>query len=142
MNSCYKIIVLNSILFSLLMIGCRSTAPVASIKSTEEKDCCISNYQKFEYIPLIELGAEYKKLRNTNESCCNKNGSALYLVMKELGKQLGKKGTHKAKILEVMGKADTNNQQELRYHLGNKNAGIRFVIKNNLVSHYEWLDIV
>lgn len=141
MKSSNKTFGITIVFISLLMIGCKTTQKTVPKKRVVEKDCCISPYDSFNYIPLLELGAEYRRLDQLKATCCAKKESALSLIMKELGKQLGKKGTHKDKIIEVMGEADIENEQSLKYTLANTKAGLWFGLKNNRVVQYKWLKL-
>lgn len=141
MNVRYKNIAIIIVLFSLLSTACKSKQSITKTHPKKETPCCIGNYTNYEFVPLIELGKEFRRLKNLQEACCEKRASALYLVMKELGKQLGQKNTHKDKIFEVMGRADVNNNQEIQYKLGNTKAGLSFTLKDNIVTHYKWLDL-
>lgn len=139
MSSLYKISY-AILLFSLLTTACKPSQKLSK-KTIPEKEepCCISSYKSYQFVPLIELGKEFRRLKALEENCCYKKNSAYYLLMKELGRQLGKPGTSKEKIFEVMGKADRSKTTSLHYELGSKKAML-FELKNNKVSKYQWFE--
>ena len=125
-----------SLLFiALSFVACKPTKKVSQVVPKDEGPCCISTYSEFAYVPLIDLGKEYQRLKALKEDCCAKPKSPATLILNELEKQLGIAHTPKEKIIEVMGTPDVVQADKLSYYIKGKVNRLVFHLKQNKVDY-------
>lgn len=115
------------------------------------QDDCNNKFEKgsVNLLSTQELSTEFRKFKVENNSCNDVWGSDFHLIMQQLGRRLGKKGTHKEEVTRWMDSPDyqsdsidaikLNADEEIMvYHWRGWHDWLYFIIKDDMVKNYDW----